>query len=138
MDGYLGTPRDMRAHQAAAKMVPPSPDASSSDSPATGPAREESLTQIAADLATISANMMSKADKTDLLAEIRAVIREEVMEGEGGGRLKGKKKYTGKKNKKRNSSDNLLSQQALILHFTRKVKKALPCGSNKKDNRVAN
>ncbi|CAH2316295.1 spectrin alpha chain, non-erythrocytic 1 isoform X1 [Pelobates cultripes] len=80
MDGYLGTPRDMRAHQAAAKMAPPSPDASSSDSPATGPAREESLTQIAADLATISANMMSKADKTDLLAEIRAVIREEVME----------------------------------------------------------
>ncbi|CAH2312055.1 Hypothetical predicted protein [Pelobates cultripes] len=70
----------MRAHQAAAKMAPPSPDASSSDSPATGPAREESLTQIAADLATISANMMSKADKTDLLAEIRAVIREEVME----------------------------------------------------------
>ncbi|CAH2316891.1 Hypothetical predicted protein [Pelobates cultripes] len=80
MDGYLGKPRDMRVHQAAAKMAPPSPDASSSDSPATGPAREESLTQIAADLATISANMMSKADKTDLLAEIRAVIREEVME----------------------------------------------------------
>ncbi|CAH2285318.1 Hypothetical predicted protein [Pelobates cultripes] len=80
MDGYLGTPRDTRAHQAAAKMAPSSPDASSTDSPAKGPAREESLTQIAADLATISANMMSRADNTELLAEIRAVIREEVME----------------------------------------------------------
>ncbi|CAH2285321.1 Hypothetical predicted protein [Pelobates cultripes] len=62
MDGYLGTPQDTRAHQAAAKMAP---DASSTDSPAIGPAREESLTQIAADLATISANMMSRTDKTE-------------------------------------------------------------------------
>ncbi|CAH2324000.1 Hypothetical predicted protein [Pelobates cultripes] len=83
MDGYLATPQDTRSAQAAAKMAPASPDASSNDSLAQGTGRGESLTQIAADLATISANMLSRTDKTEMLAEIRTAIREEVMESGG-------------------------------------------------------
>ncbi|CAH2223741.1 Hypothetical predicted protein [Pelobates cultripes] len=61
-------------------MAPASPDASSNDSLTQGPGRGKYLTQIAADLATISANMLSRTDKTEMLAEIRTAIREEVME----------------------------------------------------------
>ncbi|CAH2315089.1 Hypothetical predicted protein [Pelobates cultripes] len=34
---------------------------------------------MSADLAVISANMMTRSDKTELVAELRAAIREEIM-----------------------------------------------------------
>ncbi|CAH2312244.1 Hypothetical predicted protein [Pelobates cultripes] len=61
-------------------MAPASPGANSTASSTQGSGRGESLTQIAADLATISANMLFRSDKAEMLAEIRIAIREEVME----------------------------------------------------------
>ncbi|CAH2246135.1 Hypothetical predicted protein, partial [Pelobates cultripes] len=80
MDGFVCTPRDMRSAPTAAKMAPASPGDSSSDSQTQGSPRGESLTQIASEVAKISANMLSRADKAEMLAEIRTAIREEVME----------------------------------------------------------
>ncbi|CAH2283825.1 Hypothetical predicted protein [Pelobates cultripes] len=61
-------------------MAPASPGDSSSDSQTQGSPRGESLTQIASEVDKISANMLSSADKAEMLAEIRTAIREEVME----------------------------------------------------------
>ncbi|CAH2250894.1 Hypothetical predicted protein, partial [Pelobates cultripes] len=64
----------------ADKMAPASPEVSSRDSPMQGSSRGETLSQIAADVATITANMLSRAEKAEMLAEIRSEIREEVKE----------------------------------------------------------
>ncbi|CAH2294364.1 Hypothetical predicted protein [Pelobates cultripes] len=80
MDGYVYTPRDMRSAPAAAKMAPASPGDSSSDSQTQGSPRGETLAHISSELAKITANMLSRADKAEMLAEIRTAIREEVIE----------------------------------------------------------
>ncbi|CAH2250924.1 Hypothetical predicted protein [Pelobates cultripes] len=80
MDGYVCTPRDMRSAPAASKMAPASPGDSSSDSLTQGSPRGDTLAHISSELAKITANMLSRADKAEMLAEIRTAIREEVME----------------------------------------------------------
>ncbi|CAH2225901.1 Hypothetical predicted protein, partial [Pelobates cultripes] len=80
MDEFLSTPQDTRSAWFLDKMVPASPGAERIASSAQGSHRGETLRQISSALAAISANMLSRTDKAEMLAEIRTAIREEVME----------------------------------------------------------
>ncbi|CAH2273566.1 Hypothetical predicted protein [Pelobates cultripes] len=78
MDEFLSTPQHLRGTRGADKMAPSSPSTSSvagsiSDAPST-----DALTQMSIDLAAISANMLTRGDKTALVSELRSVIREEI------------------------------------------------------------
>ncbi|CAH2224703.1 Hypothetical predicted protein [Pelobates cultripes] len=63
----------------ADKMAAASLGAESGADSEQGSARGEALSHITAELAAISANMLTKKDKTTLVTELRAAIREEIM-----------------------------------------------------------
>ncbi|CAH2319861.1 Hypothetical predicted protein [Pelobates cultripes] len=77
MDEFLSVPPDLRGSGDPSMQTPSSPGSSvmgsAQDSPAVG-----TLSQISADLAAISASMLTRRDKTEMVAELRAIIREEV------------------------------------------------------------
>ncbi|CAH2222279.1 Hypothetical predicted protein [Pelobates cultripes] len=60
-------------------MAAASPSAESGADSELGSARGEALSHITAELASISANKLTKNDKTNLVMELRAAIREEIM-----------------------------------------------------------
>ncbi|CAH2314501.1 Hypothetical predicted protein [Pelobates cultripes] len=78
MDDFLSTSHGLHGTGDQEAPPPPSPGSESQtgstrDSPPRG-----SLAKISVDLAAITANMMTRADKKDLVAELRATIREEI------------------------------------------------------------
>ncbi|CAH2324936.1 Hypothetical predicted protein [Pelobates cultripes] len=78
MDEYLSTPQCMAGTRGPDKMAPGSPGTLSRSSSTQDSPRRDALTQMSAELAAISANMFSRQDKKELVAELRAAIREEV------------------------------------------------------------
>ncbi|CAH2273266.1 Hypothetical predicted protein [Pelobates cultripes] len=77
MDEFLATPHGLRDSGEAGTPALDSPGSS-----IAGSARESgtpgTLSQISADLAAISASMMTRKDKGEMVAELRAIIREEI------------------------------------------------------------
>ncbi|CAH2248687.1 Hypothetical predicted protein [Pelobates cultripes] len=77
MDEFLATPHGLRDSGEAGTPAPDSPGSS-----IAGSARDSgtpgTLSQISADLAAISASMMTRKDKGEMVAELRAIIREEI------------------------------------------------------------
>ncbi|CAH2324092.1 Hypothetical predicted protein [Pelobates cultripes] len=77
MDEFLATPHGLRDTGETGTPALDSPGSS-----IAGSARESStpgtLSQISADLAAISASMMTRKDKGEMVAELRAIIREEI------------------------------------------------------------
>ncbi|CAH2276010.1 Hypothetical predicted protein [Pelobates cultripes] len=80
MDGFLSTPDSLRPMRPTDNMAPDSPGAGSTTDSHAGSMQMDTLTQISAELATIASNMLTKADKTALVQEMRAAIREEIQE----------------------------------------------------------
>ncbi|CAH2327215.1 Hypothetical predicted protein [Pelobates cultripes] len=78
MDEFLSTPQHLRGARGADKMAPSSPSSSSVTGSVTDMPGTDALTQMSADLAAISANMLTRGDKTALVSELRSVIREEI------------------------------------------------------------
>ncbi|CAH2315774.1 Hypothetical predicted protein [Pelobates cultripes] len=76
MDGYLSAPDDLRATRWSDKMASYSPVADSTADSQCSLARSETLTQISAELAAISANMLTICDKEELVTELQATIQE--------------------------------------------------------------
>ncbi|CAH2222531.1 Hypothetical predicted protein, partial [Pelobates cultripes] len=75
---FLSTPQCMAGTRGPDKMAPGSPGTLSRTSSTQDSPRRDALTQMSAELAAISANMFSRQDKKELVAELRAAIREEV------------------------------------------------------------
>ncbi|CAH2245333.1 Hypothetical predicted protein [Pelobates cultripes] len=78
MDEYLSTPQCIAGTRGPDKMAPGSPGTQSRSNSTQDSPRRDALTQMSAELAAISANMFSRQDKKELVAELRAAIREEV------------------------------------------------------------
>ncbi|CAH2247984.1 Hypothetical predicted protein [Pelobates cultripes] len=64
----------------ADKMALDSPGASRTAESTAGSVHTDSLSQILVELATIASNMLTKADKTPMVKEMRSTIREEIQE----------------------------------------------------------
>ncbi|CAH2325964.1 Hypothetical predicted protein [Pelobates cultripes] len=77
MDEYLLASQGPRGLDGSATPTPSSPTSSIAHSDRTPPAAPM-LTQISGDLATITNNMLTRKDKTDMVAELKAVILEEI------------------------------------------------------------
>ncbi|CAH2306509.1 Hypothetical predicted protein [Pelobates cultripes] len=78
MDEFLSTPQNLRGARGVDKMVPTSPGSSSLAGSSRDSPRGDAMTQMSADLAAISANMLTRGDKTELVAELHSVIHEEI------------------------------------------------------------
>ncbi|CAH2294487.1 Hypothetical predicted protein [Pelobates cultripes] len=78
MDEFLSTPHCMAGTRGLDKMAPGSPGSSSRASSTQDSPRRDALTQMSVELAAISANMLTRQDKKELVAELRLAIREEV------------------------------------------------------------
>ncbi|CAH2312711.1 Hypothetical predicted protein [Pelobates cultripes] len=82
MDDYLSTPQPLAGTRGSDNMAPVSPGTSSRTGSTHGfPARgspRDALRQLSADLAVTAANMLTRGDKTELIAELRTAIREEI------------------------------------------------------------
>ncbi|CAH2293105.1 Hypothetical predicted protein [Pelobates cultripes] len=77
MDEFLTTPQGLCGTDDAATTTPSSPSSIVAHSSQTSPATS-TLAQISADIAKITANMLTRKDKVKMVAELRAVIREEI------------------------------------------------------------
>ncbi|CAH2276240.1 Hypothetical predicted protein [Pelobates cultripes] len=77
MDGFLATPRGLRDGGDSDTSGPTSPGSSATTS-GRGSPMAGTLHQLAADVARITASMLTRADKADMVSELRAIIREEV------------------------------------------------------------
>ncbi|CAH2319298.1 Hypothetical predicted protein [Pelobates cultripes] len=78
MDEFLATPHCLAGARGSDKMAPGSPGSSSRASSAQESPRRDALTQMSLELAAISANMLTRQDKKELVADLRSAIREEV------------------------------------------------------------
>ncbi|CAH2296047.1 Hypothetical predicted protein [Pelobates cultripes] len=78
MDEYLSTPRGLQGTRDRDNMAPASPGTASMAESTPDPQDMDALTQISVDLAAISATMLTRKDKTEMVAELRSVIREEI------------------------------------------------------------
>ncbi|CAH2304977.1 Hypothetical predicted protein [Pelobates cultripes] len=78
MDDFLSTPDSFRATRPAYKKAAASPGAESGADSEPSSAGE-ALSQIT-ELAAISANMFTKSDNAAMVSELRAAIREEILE----------------------------------------------------------
>ncbi|CAH2285823.1 Hypothetical predicted protein [Pelobates cultripes] len=79
MDNFLSTPDSFRATRPADKMAAASLGAENGADSEPSSAKGEALSQIT-ELAAISANMFTKSDKATMVSELRAAIREEILE----------------------------------------------------------
>ncbi|CAH2295892.1 Hypothetical predicted protein [Pelobates cultripes] len=82
MGDYLSIPQPLAGTRGSDNMAPASPGTSSRTVSTHGsPDRDsprDALTQMSADLAAIAANMLTRGDKTELIAELRTAIWEEI------------------------------------------------------------
>ncbi|CAH2275848.1 Hypothetical predicted protein [Pelobates cultripes] len=82
MDDYFSTPQPLADTRGSEKMAPASPGTSSRTGSTPGSltcgSPRDALTQLSADLAAVAANMLTRGDKADLIAELRTAIREEI------------------------------------------------------------
>ncbi|CAH2223937.1 Hypothetical predicted protein [Pelobates cultripes] len=77
MDEFLTTPQDARGSDGTVTPAPSSQGSGTAHSDRTSPATS-TLSKISADIAKITASMLTRKDKVDMVAELRAVIREEI------------------------------------------------------------
>ncbi|CAH2220401.1 nucleoside diphosphate kinase 7 [Pelobates cultripes] len=80
MDGFVATTPDVRGPQSERKMAPVSPGSDNAGESHSGDAQVSELAQIRAELAHISARMLTKADTGSLVQEIRAALRGELAD----------------------------------------------------------
>ncbi|CAH2294011.1 Hypothetical predicted protein [Pelobates cultripes] len=78
MDEYLSTPQGLRGTRDHDNMAPTSPGSASMAESTPDHQDMDALSQISADLAAISASMLTRKDKAEMVAELRSVIREEI------------------------------------------------------------
>ncbi|CAH2314360.1 Hypothetical predicted protein [Pelobates cultripes] len=75
MDDYLAGPRGLS--DAIDTSIPASPGSSIAGS-SRGTSEPAALSQISLDIAAISSSMLTRRDKSEMVAKLRAVIREEI------------------------------------------------------------
>ncbi|CAH2294447.1 Hypothetical predicted protein, partial [Pelobates cultripes] len=75
MDDFITGPRGLQDDTASS--VPASPGSSIAGS-SRGTVDPAALSQISMDIAAISSSMLTRRDKSEMVAELRAVIREEI------------------------------------------------------------
>ncbi|CAH2330124.1 Hypothetical predicted protein [Pelobates cultripes] len=75
MDDFISGPRGLQDDTASS--VPASPGSSIAGS-SRGTVDPAALSQISSDIAAISSSMLTRRDKSEMVAELRAVIREEI------------------------------------------------------------
>ncbi|CAH2277192.1 Hypothetical predicted protein [Pelobates cultripes] len=76
MDEYLSAPRGLHGTQDHDNMAPTSPGSASIAESTPDPRDTDALSQISADLAAISATMLTRKDKAEMVAELRRQVED--------------------------------------------------------------
>ncbi|CAH2292794.1 Hypothetical predicted protein [Pelobates cultripes] len=78
MDDFIATPSDLRGTRHVDKMAPGSPDSEMTGDSQSEPNQAGDLSQIRMELSQISRRMLTKADTSPIVQELRAALREEL------------------------------------------------------------